>query len=357
MLLLAVAALSFLDSNPVKIAGPAEVENAQEPQVAVGEKGNVYVVFGSKDALYLSKSWDRGKTFDKPTKIASPESLKIGLRRGPRIGLTNGFIVVTATSDNNLFAWRSNDDGKTWQGPDKVNDKDGSAAEGLQGVGVSDTEIACAWLDHRDEGTEIFASVSQDGGENWSANTMVYTSPSGTVCECCHPSVAIGSDGNIHVMFRNSLAGNRDMYIADSTDDGQTWSTPIQLGGGHWKLDSCPMDGGALSADDEAHVVSLWRRADTVYRDAPGEAEDRIGVGQQPWVYGRLGGYGVYLKRRPGPLMAFHGNEAPEKIADDADDPVVAGPAHSQGPVVAVWTTSKGEIMEKVLADADSESH
>ncbi len=351
MLLLAVAGLAFIGSGPIKVVGPDLVENAQEPQAVVGAQGTVYVVFGSKESLYLSKSLDRGRTFEKPAKIATPANLKIGMRRGPRIELTDGFVVVTASSDNNLYAWRSSDDGKSWMGPNKVNDKDGSAPEGLQGVGANETEIACAWLDHRDGGTEICASISQDGGENWSANTMVYNSPSGTVCECCHPSVAIGSDGAIHVMFRNSLAGNRDMYVADSSDDGQTWSSPTQLGGGHWKLDACPMDGGALSPDEDAHLVSLWRRQDAIYKDVPGETEDRIGVGQQPWIYGRLGGYGVYLKRRPGPLMGFHGKEAPTKIADDANDPMVAGPFAGNGPVVAVWTTSKGEIMEKVLAD------
>src|SRR5205085_10647001 len=133
--------------------------------------------------------------------------------------------------------------------------------------------------------------------ENWGANTLVYTSPSGSVCECCQPSVAIGSDGVIHVMFRNSLAGNRDMYVADSSDDGQTWSSATQLGTGNWKLDMCPMDGGAINADDEGHVVSIWRRQDAIYRVAPGEREDRIDIGQQPWIYARQGGYGVYLKR------------------------------------------------------------
>ena len=353
MLLVAVAALAFLDNNPVRVAGSSDVHNAQEPQAAVSAKGSVYVVFASKDTMYLSKSTDRGKTFERPSKIASPEDLLVGMRRGPRIALSNGFVVVTATAGGNLLAWRSDDDGKTWMGPNKVSDKDQSAAEGLHGMAGSDSEVACAWLDHRDGGTEVFASVSQDGGENWSANTMVYTSPSGTVCECCHPSVAIGSDGALHVMFRNSLGGNRDMYVADSSDDGQTWSTATQLGWGHWKLDACPMDGGALAQDDDAHVLSVWRRQDTIYTAAPGESEDRKGVGEQPWVYARLGGYGVYLKRRPGPLMAFHGSEEPKKIADDANDPMVAGPISGDGPVVAVWANSKGDIMEKVLADGE----
>lgn len=355
MLLLAVAALSFLDSNPVKVAGPDSVQNAQEPQAAVSAKGTVYVAFGSNDTIYLSKSLDRGKTFESASKVASPEDLKMGMRRGPRIALSNGSIVITATSGNNLFAWRSNDDGKTWLGPDRVNDKDDSAPEGLTGMASNDSEVACTWLDHRDGGTEIFASISQDGGENWGPNSLVYTSPSGAVCECCQPSIAFGTDGNIHVLFRNSLAGNRDMYIADSMDDGQTWSAPAELGSAHWKLDSCPMDGGALSADDDAHVVSIWRRQDTIFRELPSESEDRIGVGVQPWIYGRLGGYGVYLKRRPGALMEFHANEAPKKISDDANDPMVAGPISGSGPVVAVWATSKGDIMEEVLADGDGE--
>ena len=354
MVLFALAAvLTRIDFPTVKVAGPETVHEAMEPQAAVSSDGKVYVVFGDKKSIYLSESTDRGKTFDEPKKVATPDSLMIGMRRGPRICLSNGSIVVTATSFGNLFAWRSSDDGATWNGPSRVNDKDGSAAEGLQGMAANDSEIVCAWLDRRDEGNEIFASVSEDGGENWSANTLVYNSPSGTVCECCHPSVAIGTDGAFHIMFRNNLAGNRDMYIADSTDDGQTWSSPVQLGGSHWKLDACPMDGGALSPADEGHLLSIWRRQDTVYTNVVGSTEDRIGVGEQPWIYGRLGGYGVYLKKRPGPLMEFHGSDAPRKIADEADDPVIAGPATGDGPVVAVWANPKGEILSKVLFDGE----
>ena len=46
----------------------------------------------------------------------------------------------------------------------------------------------------------------------WSKNVLIYQSPDGTICECCHPSVAIDKSGRILVMWRNSLGGSRDMY-------------------------------------------------------------------------------------------------------------------------------------------------
>ena len=75
-------------------------------------------------------------------------------------------------------------------------------------------------------------------------------SPDGSVCQCCHPSVAIDSRGVIQVLFRNSLGGQRDMYLCSSTDGGQTFGKAIKLGQGSWNIDHCPMDGGNLAVGD-----------------------------------------------------------------------------------------------------------
>ena len=309
---------------------------AKEPQVAVSDSGNVYVAFGVKDALYLCASHDAGASYEPPVKIDDAPNLMLGMRRGPRIAVAGGPIVVSAISNGNLLAWKSDTEGKSWIGPERVNDSDGSASEGLHAMTSLGTEVACAWLDHRNGHAEIWAAISEDGGENWSDNSLVYKSPDGNVCECCHPSVAITPDGTIHVMFRNSLNGFRDMYVVEGkTDTGYGmwdggyrmvgpdsgsrfisnpesripnlgWSSAKLLGQGHWKLDACPMDGGAISFNDQAHVFTIWRRNDTVFSASPGASEDRRGVGLQPWIYGGQGVYGVYLKKRPGPLLAFH---------------------------------------------------
>ncbi len=45
------------------------------------------------------------------------------------------------------------------------------------------------WLDLREKGTVLYASKSMDHGETWSKNILVYRSPDGSICECCHPSI------------------------------------------------------------------------------------------------------------------------------------------------------------------------
>jgi hypothetical protein len=51
--------------------------------------------------------------------------------------------------------------------------------------------IFTTWLDLRAQGTRLYGSTSTDGGATWSPNALVYESPSGSVCECCHPSAAV----------------------------------------------------------------------------------------------------------------------------------------------------------------------
>jgi hypothetical protein len=83
-------------------------------------------------------------------------------------------------------------------------------------------------------------------------------------------------------MFRNNLSGNRDMYIVRSID-GVAYQAPQKSGTGSWKLDACPMDGGAvaLNGDD---VISVWRRETDVYLAVLGEAEKRLGAGRDPVI-------------------------------------------------------------------------
>lgn len=321
-----------------------------EPQAAVDGLGRIYVVYGSGEAVYCSTSTDEGKTFGSPKKVADAPKLMLGKRRGPRVAISSGNVIVSAVTNNNLVCWSSPNAGASFSKTlTQINDAEGSVPEGLHAEAATADAVVCAWLDFRTENQEVYAAVSQDGGENWGPNTLVYKAPAGSVCECCHPSVSIGSNGAIHVMFRNSIDGNRDMYVSSSTDEGQTWSAAKILGQGHWKLDACPMDGGALSVDDQNQALTIWRRGDSIFRQRVGAQETKIGVGQQPWIYAHQGVYSVYLKQRPGPLMMFKGMNQPRAISHDANDPMVAGPLSGDGPVVAVWSTSKGEIMCDVL--------
>ncbi len=130
--------------------------------------------------------------------------------------------------DGDLVAHRSQDGGKTWSGPVKVNDVDASAREGLHAMTASpDGTLWCVWLDLREKGTKLFSSKSTDGGATWSKNSLVYRSPDGSICECCHPSI-VADRNAVHILFRNSLKGDRDMYLVTSRDQGATFGEALR---------------------------------------------------------------------------------------------------------------------------------
>ena len=189
------------------------------------------------------------------------------MRRGPRIATTRAGVTLTAISheDGNVYSWSSTDAGHSWGEPLVVNTKPNSAREGLHAL-ASDgkARLITVWLDLRSGKTELWSSVSGDGGKTWGANVNVYKSPDLTICECCHPSVIFTETDNVVVMWRNWLNGARDMYRSISSDGGLTFSAAEKIGTGTWKLNACPMDGGSLAASDET-VSYAWRRGGKLF--------------------------------------------------------------------------------------------
>lgn len=346
-----VIALGFL----VAASGPTAVTppdiRAREPQVAVTGR-RAYVVYGVDDALFLSRS-DGGKAFSSPIRIGSAGRLALGMRRGPRIMAAGDRVVVTAVygkrgsgADGDLLAWRSSDGGRTWAGPATVSDAPGAAREGLHGMAISPSgTVACTWLDLRDKGTEVWASVSSDGGATWRKNVRVYRSPDGTVCECCHPSAAFGKPNELHVMFRNWLGGARDMYLASSTDGGASFGSALKLGQGTWKLNACPMDGGALVVSANGVVKTAWRRADRVFLCVPGASEQDLGEGAQPWIaFGRRSENLVW-QRDQSMLAATEAKADPVRLSSGGN-PVVAS---SSALALAAWADDAGRVWCQTL--------
>ena len=181
-----------------------------QPQLAAGG-GAVYVTFAAGNVISVARSTDAGATFASPVALPEAGRLALGKRRGPRVAATAQAVVVAAVAgargggaDGDLVLYRSTDQGRTWTAPIVVNDVPGAAREGMHGLAANASGVVVlAWLDLRQKGTRIYAAVSHDHGATWSPDRLVYTSPSGSVCECCHPSVAVADDGRVAVMFRN----------------------------------------------------------------------------------------------------------------------------------------------------------
>ncbi len=267
----------------------------QQPQLA-GSDALAYAAFVRDNTIVVLRSADGGRVFDEVSHIQPAGTIAAGMRRGPRLTVTAHALVITAIvgaqgggKDGDVVLYRSTDDGRSWSEGRTINDVPGAAREGLHAMASNaHGVVALAWLDLRQQGTRIFAAVSGDEGATWSPDVLVYESPSGTVCQCCHPSVVVSPDDRVGVMFRNELAGHRDMYLAWSRGVAAggaaiAFEPAIKLGQGTWPLQACPMDGGGLAWSRDG-AITAWRREDAVFLETPGQPEIRIAAGRQPAI-------------------------------------------------------------------------
>jgi hypothetical protein len=257
------------------------------------------------------------------------------MHRGPRIAISNDAIVVTAIAgtvgkgqDGDLLAWRSVDRGASWAGPVVINDVPAAAREGLHAMAARGQTTVAAWLDLRNQGTELYSATSSDGGRTWSPNVLVYRSPSGTICQCCHPSLAIAADGTILAMFRNAVEGHRDFYLVRGNEG--RFGAAEKIGAGTWQFDSCPMDGGGVATASNNAVYTAWRRDKTVFVAQPGQPEVKIADGLNPAI----------AATTSGPVIAWNGSDGLVVAVGDQQN-VVLDPA---GKFVTLATTDAGVI-------------
>jgi hypothetical protein len=340
------ASIAALAADPVELGRGTAPNHPQQPQLAVDAKGSIHAVFGVHDTIHYCRSDDGGQSFGKAVELPRVNAMSLGMRRGPRIAVAKGEIWVTAIGgkqgkgrDGDVLALRSSDGGQTWTGPVQVNDVADSAREGLHAMAAAaDGTLCCVWLDLRNKQMEVMASTSLDAGRTWSENVLVYQSPDGSVCPCCHPSVTFDDKGRMLVMWRNSLGGDRDMYLASSSDGGKSFGKATKLGSGSWPLDRCPMDGGSIAVSSGGEVASVWRREKSVYLLAAGASQERLlGIGEQPSITATASGnYVAWLsKRGEQAWLLTPARSSPVELATQAADPViVSGPG---GLVVAAW--------------------
>ena len=236
---------------------------------------------------------DGAGEFSAPTVARAVPDIAVGLRRGPRVAVTDQAIVVSymesrfdgkkSHGSRDLLVLRSTDRGQTWSLPKRVNSVEHSAAEGLHSLAATrGGKVGVLWLDPRGEpkGMKLWFAESKDDGASFGPDAVVYRSPSGAVCECCHPSLAYGADGLPVALWRNSLAGDRDLFVATSTP-AKPLSDIKPAGQGHWKLAGCPMDGGDLALAD-GKPITIWRRESQVFVSRRVGEEEKLGDGEQP---------------------------------------------------------------------------
>ena len=266
-------------SAPVNDESSSQLAAGQMPAIAKTGKDGILLTFGSGDSLLFAESSDRGLNFSQPALVTVLPQLASSHMCGPQIGATtNGALIVACTREGNLYSFTKADNGK-WKQASRINDVDTVAKENFVSVSTDGSNALAVWLDMRDGHNKIYGARSNNGGQSWSRNFLVYASPDSTVCECCKPSVLL-KGSKAYVMFRNWLQGNRDLYLCESNDGGTSFGQAQKLGTASWALEGCPMDGGALALDQNNHVQTIWNRKGLIYLNEPGKPEVKVGEGR-----------------------------------------------------------------------------
>jgi hypothetical protein len=319
------------------IAPPGPGISYQQPQLASDGK-NTGIVFGSKDTIYFVYN------DAPPVVVAEASVLSLGNHRGPRVTFTSDAIVITAGvgpkgqayGPNTLRSWRSADRGKTWIAAPDLSTP-GSGGMGFQTLASDGKQkLVAAWIGPESGAPRLFTARSEDGGKSWSKQVVL----SQTVCDCCHPTASISADGTVRILFRNSLDGNRDFYLATSKD-GEHFEI-VKLGEGSWKLNACPMDGGGMSVFEDK-VVTLWRRESDLFIARPGSKEELLAAGKNPSIALRKDGYYAVWSTPEG-IMAWTPGKAAYVLSTSGAFPVLS----NSGPVVAAFE-DRGKIRTSVL--------
>jgi len=107
---------------------------------------------------------------------------------------------------------------------------------------------------------DIYCAVSTNGGATWTAPKDISNTPGVSG----HPDIAVEKNGAIDVVWNDNSVDVKspDIFFARSTDQGKTWTTPLDISNTSGVSAEPAL---ALGADDSIHVV--WTDTSTGEKD------------------------------------------------------------------------------------------
>ena len=274
----------------------AEGVDAAEPATGVAPDGSFYVAWVNHEpnnrADVMISRYQTGKTPAAPVRV-NPEAGTATAWRGdqPSVAVDKDgsvYVVWTARVESNgkkgtdLYFSVSSDMGQSFGTPVKINDDKVPAAHGMHSLHVADNgRIYVSWLDernvlapqpstkaeghHMESNRELFIADSTDGGRTFSRNRKI----AGDACPCCKTALAMARNGTVYVSWRQVLPGNyRHIAVSTSSDHGATFSKPVIVSDDKWVLHGCPVSGPSLSVANNGTLKVLWYAAGEA--NAPG---------------------------------------------------------------------------------------
>ena len=249
-------------STPKNVSNNAD--SSFTPQIAVDASGNIYMAWeddtANKSNILFSHSTDGGVNF-LPTPAPKQVSNSLGCSFSPVMAVDasgNINIVWEDSGDcsfrtSNIFFSRSTDGGVTFSTPTNLSATMNTALFSVPQIAVDTAgNINVVW--ESDTGNlAIWFTGSRDGGATFSAPKMVSTNTGGSL----NAQIAVDKNGNINVVWEDDIAGHSDISFSRSTDNGATFSFPMNLSN---PLGSCIANSNTprIGLDIAANINVVW---------------------------------------------------------------------------------------------------
>lgn len=212
-----------------------------------------------KKSFYFSRFDASTNVFGAPISIPIPQNTSIHEEGMPKVAVkSDGTLVAIYETSEPLEGskWglgdvrylQSFDQGTHWTSAQSVAPKDYQAhlSGSFSGMTrLSDGEVGIAWLGTaQGESGRPVKFVKTIGKEGLTDPVVIDQQ----ACECCRIAMdQNGADGLV-VAYRSLRGDNiRDIAIAQSKDNGQTFQKPFSFSGDNWRVNGCPHNGPSLS--------------------------------------------------------------------------------------------------------------
>lgn len=272
--------------NPVRVDTVQDF--ADKPSIASDNNGTIYVAYTNLlTDIRISRSTDGGATWTAPVPVSDGGGNPIGVVVAAR---PDGHVAVLWQDAlvGNILADASSDRGQGWHADVRVNDVPGSALGSSANfpecclptlAANSKGNLFAVWPDHRTGDLDIMASRSDDGGTTWSRNIRVNDDP-GTRWQS-NPAVAVDGKDQVHLTWVDNRTGNYNVFYSTS-GDGRRWSKNERV--------------------TDAETPNAFRKG---LRDYMGLIADSVGNVFSVWVDGRNGNLDIFFARRTAPSPAM----------------------------------------------------
>ena len=247
--------------TPTSSILPEASEGQPHPAIAIGPDSKIHLVWADTSSgdwnVRYSYSTDGSATFHQPVPVGAQAGG--AMREHPALAVDpHGRIHIAweeGRDGSRDITYAYSDNGETFSPPMRVSDDATQADQARPALAVGrDGTVYLAWQDNRNGDWDVYSARLANGSDTFGPNQRVNVETRGPQVD---PAIGVDSQGRVHVVWADDQSGTRRVYYAHS--EGETFSRGRVVGSGLMADLSDEVPSLAVGPDDTVHVA--WANA------------------------------------------------------------------------------------------------